>query len=337
MEENKPTLKYGLIYLMIAVIIVVALILTVVFLATAENPFGSESTTEPKTTDTQQTVTTTDSTKETTVQTTTYMTTYPPATVPGATSRPNTDRPAVEFPALTEAKKSYLLSLDNTLRGWGPGVSVDESNRPHGALSAQKSYGQYGASYIMNDDKIYLTFDEGYENGYTAQILDTLKEKNVKAVFFITMPYAKSEPALVQRMIDEGHIVGNHSTAHLSFPSMTLEEAYEDIKGLHEYVYEHFDYTMTLFRFPMGESSDRMAALLKELGYTSVFWSFAYRDWETDNQPAHDEAFDRIVSRAHPGAIYLLHAVSKTNTEVLGDVIDAFRAKGYEIAQYPIN
>ncbi len=338
MEDNKPTLKYGLIYLMIAVIIIVALILTVVFLATSENPFGSETTSEPKTT-TQPTATTTttDSSKETTVETTTYMTTYPPATVPGATSRPSEEHPQVEFPTLTEARKNDLLSLDNTLRGWGPGVSVDANNRPHGALSAQSSYGKYGTSYIMNDNKIYLTFDEGYENGYTPQILDTLKAKNVKAVFFITMSYAKSEPALVQRMIDEGHIVGNHSTDHLSFPGMTLEDAYEDIKGLHEYVYENFGYTMTLFRFPMGESSDRMAALVKELGYTSLFWSFAYRDWETDNQPAHDEAFAKIMSCAHPGAIYLLHAVSKTNTEVLGDVIDAFRAQGYEIAQYPIH
>ncbi len=324
----------GLIYAVIAVVIFFALILTIILLAKA-------SDTPKETTTAFETESETTSAETTTAEATTTQpsgTTYPPATVPPASSG-KTDTPTLrgEIPPLDAAMEARLMEQKNDLRGWGPGSEGDEKNRPLYAITAQKNYGtKFGSSYLMDDDKIYLTFDEGYENGYTEKILDVLKEKNVKAVFFVTLPYAKDEPELVQRMIDEGHIVGNHSTAHLSFPSMTLEEAYEDIKTLHDYMIEHFDYEMTLFRFPMGESSDRTQALLQEMGYTSVFWSFAYRDWETDNQPEREEALQTITERAHPGAVYLLHAVSKTNTELLPEIIDYFRAEGYTIARYPV-
>ncbi len=290
-----------------------------------------ETTTDIRTVDTTTEIETTVASESTEKMT------YPPATLPPIPGQTETSKQTgdVTPSPLDAAAKTYLMSLDNTSRGWGPGSECDDRNRPLYAVSAQKNYGKYDAQYLMDDDKIYLTFDEGYENGYTAKILDVLKEKNVKAVFFITLPYAKSEPALVQRMIDEGHVVGNHSTAHLSFPTMSIDDAARDIKELHDYVEEHFDYTMTVFRFPMGESSDRMQALVKEMGYTSVFWSFAYRDWETDDQPEQEASFEKIVGCAHPGAIYLLHAVSETNTVLLPRVIDAFRAAGYIVAPYP--
>jgi peptidoglycan-N-acetylmuramic acid deacetylase len=219
--------------------------------------------------------------------------------------------------------------------GWGPGTNGDGDGRPYGALDSQEKYGKYDAYYIApNSGKIYLTFDEGYENTYTASILDTLKEKNVKAVFFITYPYATSQPDLVRRMVAEGHIVGNHSTGHLSFPDMPLQEAADDITKLHEYVKANFGYTMTLFRPPMGEFSERSLALAQSLGYSSIFWSVAYRDWEVDNQPLTIEAMDTLLSRCHPGAIYLLHAVSQTNAEILGEFIDNVRAKGFEFTRF---
>ncbi len=338
LENKNLKIHFGVLYGLIAVLVLTVIVLTAVILADADEP-SAVTTDSPSSSLTTEAKAGSETTEQTEVSST-EKTTYPPATVPTVTTsvkEPSAVTQKRELPALDEEMKSYLLSLDNTLRGWGPGSNVDEKNRPYGAISAQNAYGKYGSSYIMNDQKIYLTFDEGYENGYTPKILDALKEKNVKAVFFITMSYAKNEPELVQRMIDEGHIVGNHSTDHLSFPGMTLEAAYADIKALHDYVYEKFGYSMKLFRFPMGESSDRMQALLQELGYTSVFWSFAYKDWETDNQPAHDEAFEKITSLAHPGAVYLLHAVSKTNTELLPSVIDDFRKKGYDIALYPVN
>ncbi len=341
---DKNTIKKTVLYSAVAVVIFVIFLLCFIALAKAQN-HDDPSVTTTTCEDVQTTAetggssalqtTTSAQTTETTAST--EKTTFPAATVPVITTKPSANpiTPSSTLPMLTDSLKNKLLALDNTLRGWGPGTQCDSQNRPYGALSAQNSYGKYDSVYIKDDGKIYLTFDEGYENGYTTEILDVLKEKNVKAVFFITMSYAKNEPALIQRMIDEGHVIGNHSTAHLSFPGMTLEDAYEDIRDLHEYVLEHFGYQMTLFRFPMGESSDRTQALLQELGYTSVFWSFAYKDWETDNQPAHDEAFEKITSCAHPGAVYLLHAVSETNTKLLPSIIDNFRANGYELALFP--
>lgn len=232
-------------------------------------------------------------------------------------------------------EQTSVQGLDTTKLGWGPGGPVDEDNRPSGATSYQEKYGQYGADFIReNEKKIYLTFDEGYENGYTGAILDVLLEKQVPAVFFVTMPYVKSEPELIQRMIDEGHIVGNHSVNHPSFPEISTEECKSEVMELHDYMKENYGYEMSLFRFPMGEFSEADLSVLQQLGYKSVFWSFAYRDWLVDDQPDPQEAIQTIESKCHPGAIYLLHAVSKTNTEILGQVIDDLRAQGYTFCAY---
>jgi len=238
--------------------------------------------------------------------------------------------------ALGEDTINYLMSLDNTRRGWGQGVNVDEMNRPTGALYAQNTYGGFGSYYIVNDGamKMYLTFDEGYENGYTPLILDTLRAKGVSAVFFVTLHYAKNNPDLIRRMINEGHVLGNHSAYHGSLPNETLEEAYDEVKILHDYIYDNFGYTMSLFRFPEGASSDRTQALLQSMGYKSLFWSYAYKDWDPAAQPAPAAALERLTGAAHPGAIILLHAVSATNTEILGSLIDNYRSMGYELARF---
>lgn len=233
------------------------------------------------------------------------------------------------------ASQTGAQGLDTTKLGWGPGGPVDENNRPDGATVYQEKYGQYAADFIReNNQNIYLTFDEGYENGYTDDILDTLKEKGVQAVFFVTMPYVQSEPELVQRMIDEGHIVGNHSVNHPSFPDLSAEECRQEIMELHDYVKENFGYEMSLFRFPMGEFSEADLKVVQDLGYRSVFWSFAYRDWLVDEQPDPQEAIATIEDKCHPGAIYLLHAVSETNAQILGQVIDDLRGEGYVFCAY---
>ena len=216
-----------------------------------------------------------------------------------------------------------------------PGGPVDSRNRPAGPLAYQEKYKDLGAYFIVPDsDKIYLTFDEGYENGYTSRILDILKEKNVKAVFFITYPYAKSEPALVRRMIEEGHTLGNHSTKHLIYPDMPLTEAAKDLLNLHEYVLAQYGYKMSLFRPPEGAFSEQTLALCKSLNYNVMLWSFAYKDYDTANQPIAIEALDNMLKKAHPGEIMLLHAVSRTNSEILGEAIDALRAKDFVFADY---
>ena len=228
-----------------------------------------------------------------------------------------------------------ISALDNKKLGWGPGGPVDKNNRSQGAISYQEKYGKYNADFILPEGKdIALTFDEGYENGYTAEILDVLKDKKVSAVFFVTYPYVKDNPELIKRMIDEGHVVGNHSTNHKSFPDLSLEDAKKDITNLHSYVKDNFGYTMKLFRFPMGEFNEQCLCLLNDMGYKSVFWSFAYKDWLVDEQPNPQEAINNLNNKSHGGAIYLLHAVSKTNTEILGEFIDNMREKGYNFINY---
>ncbi len=230
-----------------------------------------------------------------------------------------------------------IAGLDNTAQGWGQGVRLLEDNRPEAAVYFQEKYGSYGARFIgENNRNIYLTFDEGYENGYTEKILDTLKEKEVTAVFFITNSYARNNPELVLRMIREGHIIGNHSYYHKSYPSLSLEEAAQDLGDMHNYVLEHFGYRMWLFRPPEGAYSERTLALAQQMGYESVFWSFAYKDWDVDNQIGREAAYEQVSAHAHPGAIFLLHAVSKDNSEILGDIIDNFREQGYTLAKYDL-
>jgi peptidoglycan-N-acetylmuramic acid deacetylase len=179
---------------------------------------------------------------------------------------------------------------------------------------------------------IYLTFDEGYENGCTGDILDVLKTKGVVATFFVTYDYCVKVPDLVQRMIDEGHTVGNHSYSHPSFPDCTPDQIREEIGKLHDYVKETFEYEMTLIRFPMGEFSQRSLAVAQEMGYTSVFWSFAYMDWNVNNQPEPAAALEKVKAGTHPGAIMLLHAVSPTNAEILGDLVDFWLSEGFRLA-----
>ncbi len=228
-----------------------------------------------------------------------------------------------------------LDTLDNTCHGWGQGTIVDEHNCPVSCNDFNRRYQDYHVRFGGDQTvgkTIYLTFDEGYENGYTAKILDVLKEKQCPAVFFITMDYAKSQPELVQRMIDEGHVIGNHSTTHPSMPSLTISKMQDEITTLHDYIAETFHYQMSLFRPPKGEFSTRSLAVTQDLGYTSVFWSFAYKDWVADAQPEPNASLQKMVSCSHDGAIYLLHAVSSTNTAVLGNFIDQMRNNGYKFS-----
>lgn len=299
---------------------------------TATEPTATEPTV-PETTATEPTVT-----KPTVPETTATEPTVTEPTVP----EPPTTEPTVPEPTKPEKPKyefinaihsrAELEAMDTTLNAYGQGIHVNDQNRPYGALDAQAVYGAYDAFFIAPaDGSIYLTFDEGYENGYTPQILDVLKAKNVKAVFFVTMDYCKREPDLVRRMIDEGHAVGNHSVHHKSMPTLTIDEMADEVMVLHEYVKEHFNYEMHLFRPPMGQYSEQSLAVVQNLGYKTVDWSFAYYDYEPEDQPEQAAAYDRIVGAAHSGAIYLLHAVSETNTAILGDVIDALLSLGYDL------
>lgn len=316
--------------------------------ATTSKPTTSTppATTVPPTTQTPETTV-----PPTTVPPTTVPpTTVPPTTVPPTTVPPTTAPPATVPPTTPPANnaemigsiytRGQLMAMENENKGYGPGTSKDGKRAPY-AVGNQAAYGQYGANFIAPDNgNIYLTFDCGYEhtikeNGkdvrLTEKILDVLKEKNVKAVFFVTMYYCKQSPDLVQRMIDEGHAVGNHTNNHPAMPTLSIEQMVYEVTSMHDYIVEHFGYSPTLFRPPEGAFSTRSLALVQSLGYKTVHWSFAYADWETGNQPDHEKALTHIVSSAHSGAIYLLHAVSSTNAAVLGDAIDAFIENGYKL------
>lgn len=240
----------------------------------------------------------------------------------------------VYWPALSAERRAQL---SGKTVGWGQGVEVNDKNQPTGALYGLDKYGELGGYFILPDagNTVYLTYDLGYENGYTAPVLDALKEKGVKGVFFVTMDYVKTAPELVRRIIDEGHVLGNHSVHHPSMPACSAEEAKQEILGLHDYVKENFGYEMTLFRFPRGEFSEKTLVQARDLGYASVFWSYAYVDWKTDAQPEVAASLAKLTKAAHPGAIYLLHTVSSTNAALMGDLIDNLHAAGYTVGLLP--
>ena len=229
-------------------------------------------------------------------------------------------------------------SLDNTPIGWGMGPDRDELNRPITALQYEEEYADYNVDFIVpsEEKRVYLTFDEGYENGFTEGMLDTLKAHNALGIFFVTKPYVESNPKLVRRMIKEGHVVGNHTVHHPSdgMPEYSIDYQTNEVTELHEYVKKKFDYDMYLFRYPTGKFSKQSLAVISNCGYRSVFWSFAYADWDRDNQPDPTEALQNVESKLHPGAIYLLHAVSQTNATILDDFLTYIEDQGYEVGNY---
>lgn len=192
---------------------------------------------------------------------------------------------------------------------------------------------RHGAVFLGDTSKkeLYLTFDNGYENGYTPAILDTLKAKKVPAIFFVTGHYVKDQPELLKRMTREGHLIGNHSWSHPDMTTMSNEKIKEELTRVSEAVAQVTEQAnMRYLRPPRGIFSDRTLAVSKELGYTNVFWSIAYKDWDTKVQRGARYAFDSVMSQLHPGAVILLHAVSKDNADALGSIIDEARKRGYE-------
>ncbi len=196
-------------------------------------------------------------------------------------------------------------------------------------------FNKYSSYYVGDPSEkvIYLTFDAGYENGTTESILDTLKKHNVKAHFFVVESYIRNNPELIKRMVNEGHLVCNHSKNHLSMAQITdFEKFKSEITGVEDAYKELIGKDMPkYFRPPMGKFSEQSLKYTQDLGYSSIFWSFAYVDWYNDKQPTHEYAKDKIYTRTHPGAIVLLHPNSKTNTEILDEVIAHWKKEGYSL------
>ena len=180
-----------------------------------------------------------------------------------------------------------------------------EHNQPDVGEDRRKILEENNGICLGNKDKkiIYLTFDEGYEAGFTSKILEILKENEVKATFFITAHYLNTNEELVKQMIEEGHIVGNHTVNHKSMPTLTEEEIKKEVMDLHIAVYQKFEYEMKYIRPPKGEFSEKSLKNTNNLGYKTVMWSFAYEDWDENNQPNEEKAKEKILENLHNGEI----------------------------------
>ena len=213
------------------------------------------------------------------------------------------------------------------------GLSFGESGtQPVGNASAQ-DLAWYDAYYVGDDSEkvIYLTFDCGYENGNTEPILDALKKHDVQATFFVVGHFLETAPDMAKRMVEEGHTVGNHTYHHLDMPTISDQETFQremdDVANLFREI------TGTelsrYYRPPQGKCNTQNLKMAQELGYSTIFWSLAYVDWNQDDQPSHKEAFEKLTTRIHPGAIVLLHNTSQTNGEILDELLTKWEEMGY--------
>jgi peptidoglycan-N-acetylmuramic acid deacetylase len=219
-------------------------------------------------------------------------------------------------------------------RRYGWGIKRNDNHQPPEVPAYLTSLLAKYESYWIGDTTkkvVYLTFDEGYENGYTPKILDILKEQQVPAAFFITGHYLKTQPELVKRMVAEGHIVGNHTVNHPSLPDLNGEEIKKEVEQLAEDFASLTGKKMVYLRPPKGEFSERTLAQTRKLGYHNIFWSLALVDW-VPMPGGPDESYRTVMDNLHNGALILLHAVSRDNTEALERIIKDIRAKGYTFA-----
>ena len=232
--------------------------------------------------------------------------------------------------AVTVSVSVFAASAMET-GSWG--LSFRQEGMPPIGNAGRDQLARYNAAYIGNTEEkvLYLTFDAGYENGCTAQILDVLKANEVPAAFFLVGNYIEKNPDLVKRMARESHIVGNHTMHHYDMSKLSdkaafskeltdLENLYRDTVGAEMPKY---------YRPPQGIYSEENLKMAQELGYKTVFWSLAYVDWKNDSQPTKDEAFQKLLPRTHNGAVVLLHSTSKTNAEILDDLLTQWENLGY--------
>ena len=236
----------------------------------------------------------------------------------------------------TESKNKAKMAsntsivLSNSPKSWG--FKKIKGARPEFAKEYIEPIERYDGRYVGKDtDKyIYLTFDQGYENGHTPRILDVLKKEKVPAAFFVTGDYVKRNEDLVKRMASEGHIIGNHTNNHPSMPAILSDDKLkEEILSLNKMVHDICDINMVYFRPPAGEFSDRTLKITNDVGLKTVFWSFAYVDWERDQIRGEQYAYNAITPYFHNGEIILLHAVSKDNADALERVILNAKECGY--------
>ncbi len=222
-------------------------------------------------------------------------------------------------------------TISSESENWGLGFGA-EGQKPTGNASIQEMK-QYDAYYMAEGDEkvLYLTFDCGYENGNTAPILDALKKHNAPATFFVVGHFLESAPDIVKRMVEDGHTVGNHTYHHYDMSKISDQTSFQ--KEMNDVSDKFREITGTelamYYRPPQGKYSTANLQMAKDMGYSTFFWSLAYVDWDQDAQPSHEEALKKLMGRVHPGAIVLLHSTSKTNGEILDEVLTKWEEMGY--------
>ncbi len=233
-----------------------------------------------------------------------------------------------KYYAAHETASSFLEAAEGN---WG--LSFQEEGQPPVANATAEELKEYNAYYAQDTDEkvLYLTFDCGYENGNTPAILAALKKHNVHATFFVVGNFIKDNPELIEQMVAEGHTVGNHTYSHPDMSKISTKEAFEkELAGVEDLYQEITGEEMTkYYRPPQGKYSTANLKMAKELGYQTFFWSLAYVDWYQDNQPTHEEAFEKLLGRVHPGAVVLLHNTSSTNGEILDELLTRWEEMGY--------
>lgn len=217
---------------------------------------------------------------------------------------------------------------------WGLSFQT-EGQTPVGTVS-QTVLDAYDAAYVGDaaEKVLYLTFDAGYENGFTAQILDVLKDHQVPAAFFLVGDYLDTAPDLVRRMVQEGHTVGNHTRSHPDMSRISDKAAFEEQLRAVEDSYRLItgQEMEKFYRPPQGIYSEENLEMAKDLGYKTVFWSLAYADWNNSEQPTAEQAFSKLLPRVHPGAVVLLHSTSRTNAAILDELLTKWKDMGYTFA-----
>lgn len=215
------------------------------------------------------------------------------------------------------------------------GLSFQEEGQTPVGNADFEELAKYDAYYADDTDEkvLYLTFDAGYENGNTEPILDALKKHGVSATFFVVGTYIESEPDLIRRMVEEGHTVGNHTWHHPDMSQIATKDSFcQELEAVEDAYREITGQDMTkYYRPPQGKYSESNLQMAQELGYKTFFWSLAYVDWYQDDQPAREEAFDKLLGRIHPGAIVLLHSTSSTNAEIMDGLLTKWEEMGYTV------
>ena len=226
------------------------------------------------------------------------------------------------------------IAIPASAADWG--LSFQTEGAPPVGNATTEELAQYNACYVGDTSKkiIYLTFDCGYENGFTEPILDALKKHNAPAAFFVVGNMIESAPDIIRRMADEGHIVGNHTYHHPDMSAISDPAAFrQELKELSALYRETVGTDMPMYyRPPQGKYSEENLKQAHELGYQTVFWSLAYVDWYVDDQPTAEEAYAKLLPRIHDGAIVLLHSTSRTNAEILDDLLTKWEEMGYSFA-----